>query len=892
MTTLTLSSTAPPVTDSAIDAPAARLSPAQTAARADALLGVLPAALQVLQLGFDDGTLAHAYRSRHPGCRWHSAPESTASVPGGFDLIVLLDGWMQECDPQALLRGLHERCALEGQLFVDMENQAQYTMLQRWIEADLTDAVDGPLAQPHLRHASAASLYKLLLDTCWSPTLAGTRAASAVSPAFAAAALALAESVGVPVATARRQLETAHLIVQAHRSFSPPVGPAEPARFAVVVPTTRENQLRLNVEHSPGLREVDARIVSYRQALNPAEALEQSLAHLDADWVLLCHQDVYFPQGFGQQLNALLAGIAPEEATRTLIGFAGMGVNRQTLGCEPAGFVIDRQHRFDQPASDAAVSIDELAIVVSRHSVHRIDPAMGWHLWATELCLGAICTHKVFPRIVRLPLFHNSLNDYQLPESYYDAAERLLAKYPSFGPISTLCGKLDAEFLARRPAPANTAAPPAERLENGRFLLVDAVDAVVGERLAQGDAQGALARIVAGVHQTYLKPEFSHHALFYPQLDRRLEQLAAKLAAEKPAPSALGRGHGTMLIATELYELGGHSRVLEDVSKEVTHPVIVLTDLFHTYDRSPAQADALLRRFPQAAVLVLPPGSYWEKCALLRQAAIAINPRDILYFGHHQDPIPYVGTLALPAPAKHLFHHADHNASLGCTIPSLAHIDFSETLREVCAHRLERPVGWLPMFVPDAGRKVFAPVEGQRFSVVTSGHPAKFRRSGEQALQEIVATVLETITGCFFHIGPLDAEWVTAIRRALAARGLDPQRFVHLGQVPSVWETLKHLDAHCYLGSAPVGGGRAAIEAEGCGYPLVFYKGHDAGSLLANFTLYANQELGWVTLAELRERLLAVGADHARLSDCSRELYDSTCSHAVFRRELAAMLAC
>jgi hypothetical protein len=132
-----------------------------------------------------------------------------------------------------------------------------------------------------------------------------------------------------------------------------------------------------------------------------------------------------------------------------LIGFAGMGVNRQTHAYEQAGFVIDRLHRFDQPASDAAVSIDELAVVVSRDSLHRIDPGMGWHLWATDLCLAAICQHQVFARIVRLPLFHNSLNDYQLPGSFYDSAAKLMAKYPDFGPIATLCGTLDENFLAR-----------------------------------------------------------------------------------------------------------------------------------------------------------------------------------------------------------------------------------------------------------------------------------------------------------------------------------------------------------------------------------------------------------------------------------------------------------
>src|SRR5205085_329703 len=99
----------------------------------------------------------------------------------------------------------------------------------------------------------------------------------------------------------------------------------------------------------------------------------------------LCHQDVYFPAGFGQRLNALLAGISAEERPRTLIGFAGMGVAADRQGYVPAGLVVDRRARFDHPASAEVVSIDELAIVVARESLHRIDPALGWHLWATDL---------------------------------------------------------------------------------------------------------------------------------------------------------------------------------------------------------------------------------------------------------------------------------------------------------------------------------------------------------------------------------------------------------------------------------------------------------------------------------------------------------------------------
>lgn len=238
-----------------------------------ALLKALPAAERLLHVGADGSALASAYAGRHPGCQWHDAHDTpdAQEASGRFDLIVLGDGWLAQGDPPALLLGLHKRCTPGGQLFAEIENQAQFAMLQRWAEADLTDAPDGPLASPQLRYESPASLYKLLLDTGWSPTQAAETAAPPANPAFTEAAVALAQSVGVPAATARRQLGTGRLIVQAQRSFEPcsfepATATPEPARFSVVVPTTRETQLRLNVEHSPGLREVDARIDRRKRA--------------------------------------------------------------------------------------------------------------------------------------------------------------------------------------------------------------------------------------------------------------------------------------------------------------------------------------------------------------------------------------------------------------------------------------------------------------------------------------------------------------------------------------------------------------------------------------------------------------------------------------------------
>ncbi len=201
---------------------------------------------------------------------------------------------------------------------------------------------------------------------------------------------------------------------------------------------------------SPGLAEVQAAVTVVSGAESAAGAFEAARAELHGDWVLICHEDAYFPAGFGRRLNELLADVPATERAKTLIGFIGVGINRKQQGFAPVGFVVEQFQRQDHRDSTSVVSIDELALVVSRDSLHRIDPEMGWSLWGTDLCLTAICEHQVFPRVVCLPLMHRSGAPVDTGPAFTASACRLATKFPQFGPIPTLNGTIDATFLANR----------------------------------------------------------------------------------------------------------------------------------------------------------------------------------------------------------------------------------------------------------------------------------------------------------------------------------------------------------------------------------------------------------------------------------------------------------
>lgn len=381
-----------------------------------------------------------------PGPAWQSVAPGQALPDGPFDLVVIgHDVIAQAPCAASLLQSLRTRVSPDASLVIDLAAPSPLELLQRCLDGDFTDDDDGVFARP-LRYATPPSLYKLLLDAGWMPEAAHTSLLPFPTGATGQALLSLAAARGLPPPSAVRRLALGRMIVRARRLFddAPQATPHEAAagRFAVVVPTSRESQFSVDIERSPGLAEVGARVVSYRGAATPAQALERSCELLDEEWILLCHQDVYLPRGFGHRLQRLLASIPAEEREATLIGFAGIGADAASGRFVRAGFVIDRWSRFDHPENSHATSIDELALVVARRSLHRIDPSLGWHLWATDLCLSAIARHRCFARIVRLPLLHNSYGDY-LPDDFYPSARRLAAKHAAaFGPIPTLCGTI------------------------------------------------------------------------------------------------------------------------------------------------------------------------------------------------------------------------------------------------------------------------------------------------------------------------------------------------------------------------------------------------------------------------------------------------------------------
>lgn len=437
------------------------------------LLEAIPTdARRVLELGCANGRLGQAFKAACPEAHWtgieidpQAARRAAAvldavherdidrdglqGVGTGFDAIVVGDLLEHLRDPAPVIAALHRLAAPDATLVCCLPNMGHRSVVARLLSGDFDYDDMGLMDRTHLRFFTQASAFKAFLDGGWLPHLQDQYRADAPSDPLGDALLQAAGALGVPATTAQRNLGLYQMIVVARRwDRGVPAQPGQGVPFTVIVPVNRPDQFAMNAARSPGLKEAGAQIVPVEGASSAAQAWRIGCERAAHDWRVMIHQDVYCPAGSGVVLSRWFGALQAAGITMLPVGFAGLA-STDDGGVRYAGQVIDRVSLFSHGGAGGAVSIDEFAVAMHRDAVVSPDPELGWHLWGTDLCLQAqALAGRPVAQIIDVPLFHNSTNDYTLPQAFHDSASRLLAKHPSLQTIPTLCGDL------RRPAPA------------------------------------------------------------------------------------------------------------------------------------------------------------------------------------------------------------------------------------------------------------------------------------------------------------------------------------------------------------------------------------------------------------------------------------------------------
>lgn len=415
-----------------------------------------PTAKSVLELGCANGNLGALFKQHHPSVVWHgmelfadAAANATRVLDRvwnidinvcehldvlceqTYDVIVIGDLLEHLTDPEKTLERLRAVSTPTTRICCCIPNMANITVLERLLTGDISYDSEGLLDRTHTKFFSVSSAIKMFLDAGWYPSVVDDYSFVLPNTPTTEHLISAAQSLGQPRSTIERNMGLWQFILTA-KMIEPAATSLSSQPFSVIVPINRKWQYDLNVARSPGLQEIGAQLIPIINASTPAAAYEVGLKHAKHEWILLAHQDVYFPRGSGFRLANAFATIDPARKTDTVLGFAGLE------GDQFVGNVVDRLRHFDHGVTANASSLDEFAIGLHVSSRLKIDPSIGWHAWATDLCYqagesNAVCCNSV-------PLYHNSVGEFQVDDTFRASMQYLFSKYQTRQSIRTLCG--------------------------------------------------------------------------------------------------------------------------------------------------------------------------------------------------------------------------------------------------------------------------------------------------------------------------------------------------------------------------------------------------------------------------------------------------------------------
>jgi glycosyltransferase involved in cell wall biosynthesis len=343
-------------------------------------------------------------------------------------------------------------------------------------------------------------------------------------------------------------------------------------------------------------------------------------------------------------------------------------------------------------------------------------------------------------------------------------------------------------------------------------------------------------------------------------------------------------------VATELYNTGGHTAVIEDFityQPNKTH-IILVTDIFEQFNISDVQ-DRF--SYPNVNLEKAPHGGFYTKMQWLQQKLFQYSPSKIFLFNHHQDAVIIAATCLNFKSQVIFYHHGDHHLCLGVSLNDVIHIDPHPQGFYSCRNHLGiKNNVYLPLSAKDFGYAL-----GERKFVVnniktcSSGGQPKFEQEYKYQYSKIIPKVLQITKGFHVHIGPLSEKSLTEIRNGMQNYDIPPKNFIHIPWVKSIWLTLQKEEVDLYLESFPVGGAKTAIEVMGSGTPIVSHQNYKS-RLLCCFDINYPEALFWKKPDELYEIISEVTPEFLqKQSICARRHYEQFHSPDVIAQQFLAI---
>jgi hypothetical protein len=177
-------------------------------------------------------------------------------------------------------------------------------------------------------------------------------------------------------------------------------------------------------------------VILKRDCRSAAEGLNDGLARAKHDWVVCLHQDVYLPSGWPTRFVRQC-----RRAARTLgpLGVCGvMGASRAGEGRRWVARVVHQDRPLAAGPLPAAVeTLDELLLAFPRGTPLRLDPALGFHFYGSDVCLAARRLGR--PAVAVDALCYHNTRSNGFPPGFAESGRVFARKWADALPVVTPC---------------------------------------------------------------------------------------------------------------------------------------------------------------------------------------------------------------------------------------------------------------------------------------------------------------------------------------------------------------------------------------------------------------------------------------------------------------------
>ena len=395
------------------------------------------------------------------------------------------------------------------------------------------------------------------------------------------------------------------------------------------------------------------------------------------------------------------------------------------------------------------------------------------------------------------------------------------------------------------------------------------------EKIDRGEINNAIDAISIAVLEFCGSNEFLGKKIYLPLIDKLVENISKKILKSIDC-EYMDYSHQAnytaelrpIIIATELYFEGGHTRIVEELINLYPNIIIIMTNFFPVSSRSAEVAAKAVKKLP---MLVLPTDTAENNIIRLNNLCNTLASK-IYHLGHHHDVVLNAAICSKINVPVYFIHHSDHKPSLGNTIKSFIHIDIVKHMHALCSSNLNTiPLYW-PQGVYDSGVKKFTYPIKEIFTA-SSGSHTKFSWSGDESYPNIIVNLLLNGVTAHYHIGSLEMYQHEHIVSSLYKNGIDVDRLKFIGPVESLWKTLLDSPINCYVGSNLIHGLRTAIEVQGAGIPILpFLQSRDLPFMIEK-EHYNPEAVYWRSVDELCGQIKKIKLIHHSASESARNFY-------------------